>query len=320
MCYSGSDKVMTEVRTRCPYCGSEFVVEERHIGVVVKCASCRKPFQVSPIFAPAQKAVALDRRYVKWGLVAAIVAIVLGGIIYALKPHKSHEEDFLITKADVQHYRSFCEIMQKGDMDASIKAMRDVPPGSSESFRRYMYAIADELSAMAGLMKRLEAKIDQAKFAKIWDDERVLAGVHPTYAMVRILDDSNKAVDEVIVELNRMKGKKDVKTQAALKNHGLEDAIGVQLYDELIRVCYMYKGVFKDTKKVYDLYRNNRRCWREEHGDIVVVDRNFVTKINTAMRSLRDSAAAMIAHCQSKERAGMNQARRAVDMLGKGVK
>ena len=40
--------MMLQVRTRCPYCGGEYAVEERYIGVVVKCASCKKPFRLLP--------------------------------------------------------------------------------------------------------------------------------------------------------------------------------------------------------------------------------------------------------------------------------
>jgi len=313
---------MSSVKAKCPYCGSEYAVEERHIGVVVKCAKCQKPFQVSPIFASAPKRIGINPKFVKWFLVVVFVVSLVATVIglYPKKTQKEQREEFIITKADVRHYRHFCEVMQKGDIDESIKAMRAVPPDASPSFKRYMSALADELSSMADLLKQLEGRIERARFAKIWDDDRIIAGAHPDYSMTRILNDSNRVVDELIADLKRKKESRDASSRKVLKQQGLDSEIVTKLYEEIIHVCYMYKGIFKDASNVYDLYRNNKSCWHEECGDVVVTDRNFITKINTAMRTLRESAAALVAHCQSRGRAGMNQAKRAVDQLERGVK
>ena len=313
---------MLEVQTKCPYCGSEYVVDERHIGVVVKCAKCQKPFQVSPIFVSATKRFSINPILVKWGLVVVFIVLLVAiftGVLSKKGP-KAQSEEFIITKTDVRHYRHFCEVMQKGDIDESIRTMRAVPSDASPSFKKYMCALADELSSMADLMKQLERRIEQARFAKIWDDDRIVAGVHPDYSITRILNDSNRVVDELISDLERRRGNGSANTKKILKQQGLDGEVITKLYDELIRVCYMYKAIFKDAKTVYDLYRNNKTCWHEECGDIVVSDRKFITKINTAMRTLQASAASLVAHCQSRERAGMNQAKRAVDQLERGVR
>jgi len=305
---------MSQVRTRCPYCGAEYSVEERYVAVVVRCATCKKPFQVSPIFAADNVRIITKPRHMKLGLViGSIIAVI--ALILALTSRKENKDEFVVTKADAQHYRRFCEVMQRGDVEASIRAMRDVPPGASAAFRAYMETMADELSGIANLMKQLEAKMERTSFAKIWEDERVLAGVHPNYSIERIIRDSHRVVDGTITELTQRREKRQSEARRGFKNRDLGEAISAKLYDELIRVCYMYKGIFKNADTVYRLYKNNEKCWHEEYGDIVVTDRRFVTKINTAMRTLRESSAAMLAHCQSKERAGINQARRAVDQL-----
>ena len=310
---------MAQVRTRCPYCGAEYTVEERYVAVVVKCATCKKPFQVSPVFVADNVRIITKPRHVKLGLViGSIIAVVV--LILALLSRKENNDEFVITKADAQHYRRFCEIMQRGDIEASIRAMRDVPPGSSAAFRAYMETMADELSDIANLVKQLEAKIEHTCFTKIWEDERVLAGVHPNYSIERIIREFHRVVDGTITELTQRREKRPSEARRGFKNQDLGGAVSAKLYDELIRVCYMYKGIFKDADAVYRLYKNNEECWHEEFGDIVVTDRRFVTKINTAMRTLRESSAAMLAHCQSRERAGINQARRAVDQLERAAR
>ncbi len=48
-------QVMSNIKQKCPGCGNEYAVKERHIGVVMKRANYQKPFHDAPVFASAQK-------------------------------------------------------------------------------------------------------------------------------------------------------------------------------------------------------------------------------------------------------------------------
>ena len=75
----------------------------------------------------------------------------------------------------------------------------------------------ERVLSMADLMKQLERRIEQARFAKIWDDDRIVAGVHPDYSITRILNDSNRVVDELISDLERRKGNGSANSKKILK-------------------------------------------------------------------------------------------------------